>query len=72
MDQIRFVELEYKIEHRHRDGTWSAMEEVARDHSPAGHDPERSWAFGRIFRCKRCNESVTITPGDESTAPESR
>ncbi|MFL5678976.1 MAG: hypothetical protein ACJ77B_00075 [Chloroflexota bacterium] len=70
MDQIRFVESQYRIEHRHGDGSWAEMAEV--EHDSAAHDPERSWGLRKIFRCKRCDETVTITPGDEGAPPRSR
>jgi hypothetical protein len=68
MDQIRFVESAYQIQHRHRDGSWGVMEEEEPrplHHTSAEHDPERNWLRGRIFRCRTCDESVTIVPGSE-------
>jgi hypothetical protein len=41
------------------------MQEQSAHHDPAQHDPERDWSRGRIFRCTRCQEAVTITPSDE-------
>jgi hypothetical protein len=67
MDQIRFVESAYQIQHRHSDGSWGVMEED----TAAEHDPERSWLRGRIFRCRTCDESVTIVPGSEGIPPRS-
>jgi hypothetical protein len=64
--------MEYKIQHRHGDGSWAPMDEVPREHGPADHDPERSWGFRRIFRCTRCDETVTVTPGDEGAPPPER
>jgi hypothetical protein len=71
MDQLRFVEAAYQIQHRHRDGSWAPMEEepTPSHHAPADHDPERGWLRGRIFRCKSCDESVTIVPGSEGSVP---
>ena len=57
-----FYEAELRIQHRHTDGSWGEMEE--QHHDAADHDPERTWARGKIFRCKSCEESVTINPGD--------
>lgn len=68
MDQIRFVESAYQIQHQHRDGTWGVMEEVEPSplhHTSAEHDPERNWLRGRVFKCKTCDASVTIVPGSE-------
>ena len=66
MDQVRFVESMYRIEHRHRDGAWGEMREVeSRPHHTApDHDPERSWGIRRIFRCTSCDESVAIGPAE--------
>jgi hypothetical protein len=72
MDQIRFVESAYRIEHQHRDGNWGLMEEdgpTPLHHTSAEHDPERNWLRGRIFRCKTCDASVTIVPGSEGNPP---
>ena len=42
MDQHRFIELQYRFEHRHKDGqlepTWSRSRS---HHDPTAHDPER-------------------------------
>ena len=72
MDQLRFVETAYRIQHQHRDGTWAQFEEdpTPLPHGSAEHDPERSWLRGRIFRCKSCDEAVTIVPGDEGAIPD--
>ena len=72
MDQLRFVESQYRIEHQHRDGSWGLMEEESTPlhHTPAEHDPERGWLRGRIFRCRSCSETLTITPGAEGSVPD--
>ena len=70
MDQTRFIELQYRIEHRHKDGSWAEMEEVRSHHDAAEHDPERSWGIRRLFRCKTCEEELTISPGSEGAGPE--
>jgi len=62
MDQIRFVESAYRIEHRHKDGAWGEMRQVEPHHTAPDHDPERSWGIRRIFRCTSCDESVSIGP----------
>jgi hypothetical protein len=69
MDQMRFVESQYRIEHRHKDGAWGVMREEQREHGAAEHDPERGWGIRRIFRCTSCDESMTIVEGEEGAAP---
>jgi hypothetical protein len=66
MDQVRSVELQYRIEHRHPDGSWSEMTEVRPHHDPADHDAERSWGLRRLFRCSSCDETVTLESGPEA------
>jgi hypothetical protein len=72
MDPARLVEIEYRVSHRHNDGSSSPMVEVTSHHDAAEHDPERRWGLRRIFRCTSCAESITIEPigGDESRADE--
>ena len=48
------------------------MEEVRQHHDAAQHDPERSWGIRRLFRCKTCEEELTISPGGEGGAAELR
>ena len=56
------------VEHLHADGTYSPMEVESGPDDPAEHDPERSWALGKIFACTRCAERVRIVlPQDEQT-----
>ncbi len=71
MDQAR-LELQYRIDHLHRDGSWGEMVEDRSHHSPSDHDPERAWGLRRIFRCSSCEESATIVPGDEGGLPIGR
>jgi hypothetical protein len=59
------------IEHRHSDGTWGRMEPEPEPHDSAEHDPERRWQFGRIFRCKTCDEQVRIRPAASGPLNES-
>ena len=72
MDNVRLFEAEYRIQHRHNDGTWGDMEEedTSARHDPAQSDPERRWGVDRIFRCKSCEQQVTIVhddrPADEA------
>ena len=70
MDQIRMIELQYRIDHRHKDGSWAEMEEVTPHHDSAQHDTERSWGFKRLFKCKTCDEFLTIQPGQEGGPEE--
>jgi hypothetical protein len=70
MDQSRSVELQYRIEHRHPDGSWSEMAEERRPHDAADDDQERSWGLRRFFRCPRCDEQVTLEPGPEGDQPQ--
>jgi hypothetical protein len=58
--QSRMLAMAYRIDHRHADGSWGEMVEDRTHHSPADHDPERSWANHRIFRCTSCDTSVTL------------
>jgi hypothetical protein len=73
MDQLRFVESAYRIQHQHRDGSWSPMfeeeEPTQLHHTPTEHDPERGWLRGRIFRCKTCDETMTVVAGAEGGVP---
>jgi hypothetical protein len=66
MDQTRIEEAQYRLEHRHDDGTWRTMVEVPVHHDSAQHDPERSWGVKRLFRCTRCDETVLITPEEDA------
>ena len=65
MDNIRLQEAQYRIEHRHGDGSWAPMVEEGSHHDSAQHDPERSWGKRRLFRCTRCDESVLIGPEED-------
>ena len=72
MDQLRFAEIQYRIEHRHKDGAWGAMEEQSTHHGAAEHDPERGWLRQRIFRCTSCDYQVTLVePQDDRPAEAS-
>jgi len=65
--QARIIEMAYRIDHRHADGSWGEMVEDRTHHSPADHDPERAWSRFRIFRCTSCDASVAIA--NESGVP---
>ena len=56
----------FGLEHRHNDGSWSQLEEVP--HDSAGHDPERSWLTGHIFRCRSCEEEVRVVTARDPDA----
>jgi hypothetical protein len=64
MDQVRFVESAYRIQHRHKDGGWGTMEEQPLHHGQAEHDPERRWGLRRIFRCTSCDERISVVEGE--------
>lgn len=68
----RSYEILYRLEHRHKNGSWGEMVEDRSHHDAAQHDPERSWGLRRIFRCTSCDETATITPGEEGGAPAER
>jgi hypothetical protein len=68
MDPARLVEMEFRISHRHNDGSSAAMVEVT-PHDAAAHDPERQWGLRRIFRCTSCEETITIEPGSNDEDP---
>lgn len=52
----------YRVQHRHKDGSWAEMEEVVNHHGAGDHDQERQWGVRRLFRCRTCEESAEITP----------
>jgi hypothetical protein len=58
------LQIPYRIEHRHTDGSSHAMERVHRD--VAEHDPERSWVLTQEFQCVSCDETVTLIPDEET------
>jgi len=49
---------ELQIQHRHKDGEWSALRPA--HHDPAAHDPERDWVHGAVYVCAACGEEVRI------------
>lgn len=59
------------LQHRHSDGSWSAMVEAQAHHDAAAHDAERGWRFGRIFRCTSCDEEVAVDMEPNEPAPGS-
>ncbi len=69
MDPNLRIAQEFRIEHRHSDGSWSPLEPI--HHDAAAHDSERSWLKRAIFRCSSCDEQVTVTVGgDETGSPD--
>ena len=71
MDPNLRISQELRLEHRHSDGSWSAME--PNPHESSDHDAERSWLRRRIFRCATCEEQVAVTEGaDEGGTPDRR
>ena len=61
---MRVPELEPQLMHRHSDGTWAEMASEPARHDAAAHDPERGWSRWRIFRCKTCEEVLTVHRGE--------
>lgn len=61
MDPNFRIGQEFRLEHRHGDGTWS---ELHAEHDSVAHDSERSWLRRRIFRCD-CGEEVAVTTGGD-------
>jgi hypothetical protein len=72
MENLRFVESAYRIQHKHGDGSWSPMEEEprSRHHTSVEHDPDRSWLRGRIFKCSSCDETMTVVEDSEGGPSE--
>jgi hypothetical protein len=68
--QARILEMAYKVEHRHSDGSWGEMIEDKSHHSPAEHDPERKWGRFRLFRCTSCEQNVLLTDEEGIPVPE--
>ncbi len=66
MDQVRAADVQYRIEHRHGDGSWAPL--VPEAHDPAQRDPERGWLGRKRFRCLTCHERVVLAFGDDEPA----
>ena len=62
-------EAEYRLSHRHADGSWGDLVEQPLHHGAVEHDQERSWLKGRLFRCSKCEESVLVVPADADGNP---
>ena len=63
MDPNLRIAQEFRIEHRHADGTWSPLEPLP--HDSAAHDGERSWLKRTISRCSSCASTITVTAGGD-------
>jgi hypothetical protein len=72
MEQLRIGEAMYRVQHRHKDGSWADMEQVPNHHGAADHDPERSWGRRTLFRCRSCSEGVELTPLSEERSRDLR
>jgi hypothetical protein len=69
MDPNLRIAQEFRIEHRHSDGSWSPLEPI--HHDSAAHDGERSWLKRTIFRCTTCDEQISVTvDSEESGSPQ--
>jgi hypothetical protein len=64
------IAQEFRIEHRHKDGSWAGLEPI--EHDSAAHDGERSWLHRAIFRCTTCDEAITVTEGEDEDRPARR
>jgi hypothetical protein len=69
MDFGRVNELSLRLQHRHSDGTWGALEPRASHHDSAAHDPERDWATGTIYACTTCDEEVHVATIEDPADP---
>lgn len=56
------ITLPYRIEHSHTDGTSHPMDKVD---DPTEHDAERTWGLVQLFKCRSCDETVSVIPEDE-------
>ena len=60
MDANLRIIQDYRLEHHHRNGTWSPLEPV--HHDSVAHDSERSWLKKRtVYRCTECEEEIALT-----------
>jgi len=62
MDQGKMLGATYRLQHRHKDGSWADMPEVRAHPNAAANDAERGWASGRLFKCATCEEGVEMAP----------
>ena len=64
MDLSRLAEANFRLQHRHSDGSWSPLEPAPDHHDAAQHDAERAWATGKIYVCTTCDEQVRVVTGE--------
>ncbi len=67
VDAVRASTQLLRVEHRHGD-EWIRLEPSA-EHDSAEGDPERGWAFGRLFRCPTCDEQVRVDLDHDDRTP---
>jgi hypothetical protein len=53
--------FEFQVEHQHKDGSWSTLDEDLSHHGVAANDTERGWV-DRIFKCSTCPEVMRFRP----------
>jgi hypothetical protein len=58
VDVVRASSQLLRVEHRHGD-EWVRLE-PSPEHDSAEGDVERGWQFGRLFRCRTCDEEVRV------------
>jgi hypothetical protein len=52
----------YRVGHLH-DARWVTLTPVAQ-HGIHEHDPDGSWAGGRLYRCETCGELIAVAPAE--------
>jgi hypothetical protein len=67
VDRAQLSFDEYRVNHRHKDGSWGEMVE---HHDSASHDPERKWSMGRLFKCTSCDEWAVVQRSRQDGTPE--
>ena len=69
MDLARSAEFQFRLSHRHSDGTWADLEPRPVV-DPAERDPEPHWGGAQLFVCKTCDEQVRVeTTGESPSDP---
>ena len=69
MFQVGGLYQALRLEHKHEDGTWASFEPRPSQHDAAEHDPERSWAKGRIYACTSCDEQILVSDASDEGSP---
>ncbi len=72
MDLLRSMEAQYRISHRHSDGSWVELGPKEDTHDPAAADPERQWSNGKVYRCPTCYEEVLLVRPEDDPATGAR